>query len=190
MDDRLFCRNACFKHPNVQSQVVFLPCNDDNGRDLWMGGQRKEGGSKFAACVWIYTKEVLTRGNIPTREMEEYLTRRLMSIMLCMNWICAGTFDVHEWVPESTTVQHVEEVMGMELDYKIGIPCVLQWSTRNGFGDYVRDFETIWRRAHTEVFMLASVAMVLHKTHRKWRVNKEMEGWVMRRSLELSPLLI
>ena len=28
---------------------------------------------------------------------------------------------------ESTNAQHVEEVMGMELDYKIGIPCVVQW---------------------------------------------------------------
>ena len=25
--------------------------------------------------------------------------------------------------------------------------------------------------------MLTSVATILHKTHRKWRVNKEMEGW-------------
>ena len=29
-------------------------------------------GSKFAACVWIYTKEVLTSGQKPTPEMEEY----------------------------------------------------------------------------------------------------------------------
>ena len=33
----------------------------------------------------------------------------------------------YEWVSESTLAQHVEEVMGMELDYKIGIPCVGQW---------------------------------------------------------------
>ena len=59
--------------------------------------------------------------------MEEYLMRRMMSIMLCMNWVCADTFDDHEWVSESTTAQHVVEVMGMELDYKIGIPCVVQW---------------------------------------------------------------
>ena len=45
--------------------------------------EEKRVGSKFAAC--IYTKEVLTRGQIPTPEMEEYLKRRLMSIMLCMN---------------------------------------------------------------------------------------------------------
>ena len=37
--------------------------------------------------------------------------------------------------------------------------------------------------------MLASVVMVLHKAHRKWSVNKEVEGWVMRRSLELLPFV-
>ena len=35
--------------------------------------------------------------------------------------------------------------------------------------------------------MLASVAKVLHKTHRKCGVNKEMEGWMMRGRLELLP---
>ena len=55
------------------------------------------------------------------------MKRRMMSIMLCMNWVCAGTFVDLEWVSESTIAQHVEEVMGMELDYKIGLPCVVQW---------------------------------------------------------------
>ena len=52
--------------------------------------------------------------------------RRLLSIMLCKNWVCAGTFDDHQWVSESTITQHVEEVMGMDLDHEIGIPCVVQ----------------------------------------------------------------
>ena len=51
----------------------------------------------------------------------------MMSIMLCTNWVCAGTFEDHEWVTESTIALNAEEVMGMELDYKIGIPCVVQW---------------------------------------------------------------
>ena len=37
--------------------------------------------------------------------------------------------------------------------------------------------------------MLASVAEILHKTHRKWRVNKEMERWEMRGSPELLPFV-
>ena len=31
--------------------------------------------------------------------------------------------------------------------------------------------------------MLTSVAWVLHRTHKKWRVNKELEGWMVRRDL-------
>ena len=50
----------------------------------------------------------------------------MMSFVLCMNWVCVGTFDDHEWVSEGTIAQHVEEVMGVELDYKIGIPRVAQ----------------------------------------------------------------
>ena len=52
----------------------------------------------------------------------------MLSIMLCTNWVRAGTFVDHEWVSESTISQHVEEVSGMELDFEIGIPCVVQWS--------------------------------------------------------------
>ena len=35
--------------------------------------------------------------------------------------------------------------------------------------------------------MLASVVTILHKTHRKWRVNKEMEVWEMEGRPELLP---
>ena len=34
--------------------------------------------------------------------------------------------------------------------------------------------------------MLTSVARVLHRTYKKWGVNKEMEGWMVRGSLEPS----
>ena len=89
--------------------------------------EKKRVGSKFAACMWICTREVLTRGQIPNPEMEEYLKKRMMSIMVCTNWVCAGTFENHQWVSESIITQHVEEVMGMELDAEICIPCVTQW---------------------------------------------------------------
>ena len=37
-----------------------------------------------------------------------------------MNFVCAGTFDNHEWVSESTiTEQEEEEVMVNDLDYEI-----------------------------------------------------------------------
>ena len=76
----------------------------------------------------IYTQDALTKGKLPNAAMEEYLKKRLLPIMLCTNWVCAGTFVDHEWLSESTISKHVEEVLGMELDYEIGIPCVVQWS--------------------------------------------------------------
>ena len=31
-------------------------------------------------------------------EKEEYLKKRIMSIVPCTNWVCGGTFADHEWV--------------------------------------------------------------------------------------------
>ena len=39
-------------------------------------------GSKFAACMWIYRKKALTGGQIFDRVQEEYLRKRILSIML------------------------------------------------------------------------------------------------------------
>ena len=38
--------------------------------------------------------------------------------------------------------------------------------------------------------MLTSVATVLHKTHRKWGVNREMEGWETEGGTELLLVLM
>ena len=154
----------------------------------------------------IHTKEVLARGQILNPENEEYLKERMMSIMLCTNWVCAGAFEDHEWVSESTTTQHEEEVMGMALDCEFCIPCVVQWcmlwfsapTTLNGTlekQDSKKSKSTTklstWRLRthvrdhvggeHTPRWCMLAVLKVQHKTHRKPRVNKEMEGWMIER---------
>ena len=78
--------------------------------------------------MWIYTKEALTGGQILDREQEEYPRKRIMSIMLCTNWVCAGTFVDREWVSSRTIIQQEEEISSMALDFKIDVPCVVQWS--------------------------------------------------------------
>ena len=68
--------------------------------------------SKFAACMWnLHQRGADKRANTHSGN------GRVLE-MLCMNWVSAGTFDDHEWASESTITQHVEEVMGMELDTK------------------------------------------------------------------------
>ena len=62
------------------------------------------------------------------REQEEHLKKRMIAIMLCTNWVCAGTFVDHEWVSSRTIIQKEEEVLSMVLDFKIDRPCVVQWS--------------------------------------------------------------
>ena len=155
--------------------------------------------------MWIYTKRVLTGGQNPTPEMNEYLKQRLMSIMLCVNWVCAGTFVIHEWVSESTITQQEEvEVMGREFGLRKLYPVcgamvyVVVLSAHTVESNAGKESEN-QKKYHEAVnmaiayaismpfrgvptprtCMLSSVATVLHKTHRKWGVNKEMEGWEM-----------
>ena len=116
VDDRPFCRDARFKHANVQSEAFFSHAVTVMDKICGLEDDEKRVGSKFTACKWIHTKEVLTGGQMATTEME-----------LCVSWVCAGTFDDHEWVSESTIAQQEEEVKGQELDYETCVPCVVQW---------------------------------------------------------------
>ena len=127
VDGRPSCRDACFKHAKVQPKAVFSCAMAIMDAIQGWQDEEKRVGSKFAACMWIYSTEVLTRGQTLNPEMERDLKKRMMSIMLCMNWVCAGAFDDHEWVSESTITQHAEEAMDTRLVYQIGIPCVVLW---------------------------------------------------------------
>ena len=47
----------------------------------------------------------------------------MLSIMLCVNWVCEVAFDDLEWVSENTSAMQVEDVMGRDLNYELCIPC-------------------------------------------------------------------
>ena len=104
VDDRPFGAESIDRQVNVQSKAVFS--NAMTLMDEIRGWEDEESwvGSKFAACMWICTKEALTGGQILDREQEEYLRKRIMSIMLCANWVCAGAFVDHEWVSSRTII--------------------------------------------------------------------------------------
>ena len=87
MDDRPFGADAFYRHVNVQSKAVFSYAMTLMDK---IRGWEDEGswvGSKFAACMWIYTKEALTGGQILDREQEEYLKKRNVDYV-CTNWVC------------------------------------------------------------------------------------------------------
>ena len=120
--------------------------------------------------------------------------------MLCTNWVCAGIFVDHEWVSASTIIRHEEEILGMELNYKIDVPCVVQWSLLSysaltklnkilGHDLKIKKYHEVVNIAIVDAIvrsfggehtprscMLTSVARVLHSTHRKCGVTKEMGG--------------
>ena len=105
-----------------------------------------------------------------------------------------------------------EAQISTELDYKIGIPCVVQWcmlwfSAPTKLNQTLERQDLKIEKYHKAVNMTitdaisrpfggertprscrwASVAKVLHKTHRKWGVNKEMEGRMKKGSFEILP---
>ena len=70
MDDRLFYRDSCCKHANVQPKGVFSYAMTVMDKISGWEDEEKWVGSKFAACMWIYTKRVLAGGQNPTPENE------------------------------------------------------------------------------------------------------------------------
>ena len=120
--------DALFRHVNVQSKTVFSYALTLMDKMRGWEDEEKRVGSKFATCMWIYTKKALTKEQIPNPAMKEYLKKQKLPIMLCTNWVCAGTFIDHEWVSESTISEYEEENLGMQVDYGLDVPCVVQWS--------------------------------------------------------------
>ena len=146
-------------------------------------------GSKFAACMWIYTKEALTGGQIGTRKVPED-TNDLHHPL--QNWVCAGTFVGHECVSSRTSIQQKDEILSMVLDFKIDVQCVVHGASC-GFsaptnlnrilgqelkikGDhevvnsaFMNSIVRPFGGGHTpRSCMLTSVAKALHRPHKKW----------------------
>ena len=109
VDDRPFGAGAFYRQVNVQSKAVFSHAMTLMDRIREWEDEERWVGSKFAARMRIYTKESLTGGQIFDPEQEKYLKRRMISIMLCTNWVCAGSFVDHEWVSSRIISQQEEE---------------------------------------------------------------------------------
>ena len=75
--------------------------------------------------MWIQTKAVLC---VEHDSKQEYLKRRMLSILESVHWVCEDALEEHEWVsPLTISLIEEEEVLLAELDYEIDIPCVVQW---------------------------------------------------------------
>ena len=60
MDDRPFGADAMFRQVDVQSKAVFSYAMTLMDKINGWEDEEKRVGSKFAACMWIYTNEGLT----------------------------------------------------------------------------------------------------------------------------------
>ena len=108
MDDRPFGADAIYRQVNVQSKAVFSYTMTLMDKIRGWEDEERWIVSKFAACMWICTEEALTGGQILDREKEEYLKKRIVSVMLCTNSVCAGFVD-HERVSSRTFIQQEED---------------------------------------------------------------------------------
>ena len=171
-----FGAEALFTHVNVLCKAVFSHAMTSMEKIRGWEDEEKLGGIQICHVhVDLHQKKHGQKNEYQNPAMEKYLKKRMMSIMLCTNWVCAGTFIDHEWVSESTISLHEEEILGMELDYGLDVPCVVQWSLlwfsaparlnktleqdlkikkhHEGCQHcyYGRYFATIWRLTHSEV---------------------------------------
>ena len=108
MDDRPFGTDSFDRQVNVLSKAVFSHAMTFMDKIRGWEDEESRVGSKFAACMWIYTREALTGGQMLDRKQEEYLRKRIMSVMLCTNWVCAGAFVDHVWASSRTIIQQEE----------------------------------------------------------------------------------
>ena len=71
VDDRPFGADASVRHVNVQSKAVFSHAMTIMDEIYGWEDDEKRVGSKFAACMWIYTKKNIDKGQIPNPALEE-----------------------------------------------------------------------------------------------------------------------
>ena len=121
VDDRLVPRVAINSHANVQPKAVFSYAMTVVDKICGWRDEQQWIGSLFAACMWIQTKAVLCVEHDST---QEYLKRRMLSILESVNWVCEDALEEHEWVSPLTNSlkEEEEEVLLAELDYEIDIP--------------------------------------------------------------------
>ena len=139
LDDRPFHCGSLYWHANVQPKTVFSCSMTVMDKIHGWEDEEKWMGSKFAACMWIYTKSAQTGGQILDRVQEEYVRKRKMSMMLCANWICEGAFVDHEWVSSRTIIQQEAETRtrnaGVPYRRMLSIMQCVNWVCAGTFGD-------------------------------------------------------
>ena len=104
-DDGPFQGGALTRQVNVQSKAVFSYAMTVMDKILGWHDEEKWVGSNFAACMGIHTKLSLSERRVLLQKCRSNLKRRILSVMLCVNWVCAGNFEGHEWVSESTIAE-------------------------------------------------------------------------------------
>ena len=88
------------------------------------GWNEKEwAGSRFVACMWIYTNAVMCDGQEPT---QEEMMRNLSTIMESASWVCEDALRDNEWVTEHNVILKENENLEA-LNYDLDVPCVIQW---------------------------------------------------------------
>ena len=111
LDDRPFEADAIYRQVNVESKAVFSYAMTLMDKIGGWEDEKRWIGSKFAECMWTYTKEALTGGRILDKEQEEYLKKtHNVHYALCTTWVCAGAFVDHERVSSRTIIQQEEDI--------------------------------------------------------------------------------
>ena len=57
-------------------------------------------GSRFAACMRVFTKAVICNGQ---NHMQNYRLLKFRSFLEAVNWVCDDALDDHAWVSSLTT---------------------------------------------------------------------------------------
>ena len=115
VDDRFDLDNAIQTKAEFSCAVAVM---DKIGRweeENWVG-------SKFAACMWIFSKAVICNGQ---NNMQNYMLLKFRSIMEAANWVCDVALDDHVWASE-LTISYQGTIILDFLQYDLANPCIVQ----------------------------------------------------------------
>ena len=109
-------------HANTQPKSVLSFALTVMGKVLAWDWDRKGIGSRFAACMSIYTKAVLCDQRMRPRmvterdgrqRLEGDLEQRMQAIVESVNWVCEDLFkEEHEWVTQLTMSESIVTNLG------------------------------------------------------------------------------
>ena len=127
MDVRPFGADALFSHVSVQSEAVFSYAMTMDKIQGWEEEEKKGGIPICHVHVYLHHKSIDKRTNTNSSSGRVFAEANVVHYVLHDLGLC-WNFRRSRVGVRKYHFPHEEAMLGMELDYGLDVPCVVQWS--------------------------------------------------------------